>query len=40
MDIRYIDYDRNTKHVGGAEILVVKIYGYVCLLVLCVGGEE
>lgn len=29
MDIRYIDYDRNTKHIGGSEMLSVKMFGYV-----------
>jgi hypothetical protein len=29
MDIKFVDYDRNVKQVGGAEMLSVKIYSYV-----------
>lgn len=29
MDIKYVDYDRNVKQVGGAEVLSVKLYSYV-----------
>jgi hypothetical protein len=29
MDIKFVDYDRNIKQVGGAEMLTVKIFSYV-----------
>lgn len=29
MEIKYVDYDRNVKQVGGAEMLIVKLYSYV-----------
>lgn len=29
MDIKYIDYDRNVKQIGGAEMLSVKMFAYV-----------
>lgn len=29
MDIKYVDYDRNVKQVGGAEMLLVKLFSYV-----------
>ena len=28
MDIRYVDYDRNVKHIGGAEIISVRLYTF------------
>lgn len=32
MDIKYVDYDRNTKSIGNSEIIVVKMYTYVSSL--------
>lgn len=32
MDIKYVDYDRNVKHIGGSEILTIKIFSYVFIV--------
>ena len=29
MDVKYVDYDRNVKHIGGAEQLNIKLFSYV-----------
>lgn len=31
MDVKYVDYDRNVKQIGGAETMNVKIYSYVSI---------
>lgn len=28
-DIKYIDYDRNVKHIGKAEHIIIRIFTYV-----------
>lgn len=33
MDIKYVDYDRNVKQIGGAEVMSVKMYSYVQWLI-------
>ena len=30
-DIKYIDYDRNVKHIGKAEYIIVRIFTYVSI---------
>lgn len=33
MDIKYVDYDRNVKQIGGAEVMLIKMYSYVIVIV-------
>lgn len=39
MDIKYVDYDRNVKHVGGAEVLNVKLFSYVRYIISYQGNK-
>ena len=34
MDIRYVDYDRNVKHIGGAEMIKVRLFNFVNLFLM------
>lgn len=38
MDVKYVDYDRNVKHIGGAEQLNIKLFSYV-LSILFKGSK-